>query len=244
MPFALVAAFALLTRLPLGRAARHDAATVAAAVPFYPFVGAVLGAFAGALAELANGFVPPLVAAALIVAALTALTGALHQDAVADTADALGGWSREDRLRIMRDHSIGAYGATALCFALVLEVAAVAALIDRDATVALFVAVTASSRAVAAPLAALLPYARLGERGTTVPDRITCGRAACGLALGGLLSSIAGVDGLLILAAALAVATGCGLFYRRWIGGVTGDALGAAIQLAQLAGLVTAVSLQ
>lgn len=243
MTSGFAAAFAFLTRVPVGRLTGHDRDALAAAAPFYPVIGAALGALAGALAHGLHAFLPPMLAAALVVACIAAVTGAMHLDALADSADALGGWSREERLRIMRDHAIGAFGATALGLALVIEVAALATLVERSAAVVVFVAVGASSRGAALPLAALLPYARVEERGATVADGISRRRAAGALALAGALSVPAGLVGIVVFAVALALAAACGLFYRRWLGGVTGDAMGAVVQLAEVAGLVVAVAL-
>jgi adenosylcobinamide-GDP ribazoletransferase len=237
-----VAAFAFLTRVPLGPLARHDRDSVGAAAPFFPVAGAAIVLGAGAVAQTTATFAPALLAAALAVSSLALVTGALHLDALADTADALGGWSREDRLRIMRDHPIGAYGATALFLTLLIEVAAFAALLEADASLAVFVAVGAASRAVAPPLAAILPYARLDEAATSVTSGFTSTRAGVALAVAAALAVVAGVDGLLVLASSLGVAAAVGLFCRRWLGGVTGDTLGAATQVAEVAGLIVAVA--
>jgi adenosylcobinamide-GDP ribazoletransferase len=238
----LVAAFAFLTRVPLGPFTSHDRDSVGAAAPFFPLAGAAIVVSAGVVAQTTVTFAPPLLAASLAVSFLALVTGALHLDALADTADALGGWSREDRLLIMRDHAIGAYGATALVLTLLIEVAIFAALLEADVSLTVFVAVGAASRAIAPPLAATLPYARLGNAATSVTNGFTPRRAAAALALALALAATAGVDGLLVLAASLGVATAAGLFCRSWLGGVTGDTLGAATQVAEVAGLLVAVA--
>src|SRR3954471_24395642 len=102
---AAVAAVAFLTRLPVGRLVDVDADDVGRGAPLFPLVGGLLGAATGGVAVGLHGPLPPLAAAAIAVAVGTLLTGALHLDALADTADALGGSSREQALEIMRDHA-------------------------------------------------------------------------------------------------------------------------------------------
>ncbi len=242
-PVAAVSALSFLTRLPLGRFASHDRGSVSAGAPLFPLVGAAIGLGAGIVAEAgASLFGEPLLAASLTVAFLVIVTGALHLDALADTADALGGWSRDDRLRIMRDHRIGSFGATALGLTFVVEVAAIAALIQYNAGLALFAAVGAASRAVSPPLAAALPYARSTEAQSSVTAGFTLRRGVTAAAVAALLCAIAGGTGLVVFASALLVAAAFSLFCWRWIGGVTGDTLGAATQLAEVAGFVVAVA--
>ena len=242
LPRGLAAAGAFLTRLPIGRFVHVDARAVAAAVPLYPVVGAFLGAVAGLAERGLSPWLPPFVVAALLVALLASLTGAIHLDGLADTADALGGRSREDSLRIMRDHSVGAFGASALALAIVLKVALVATLIDSDAALAGLVAACACSRAVAPPLAAVLPYAR-ESRQVTVPEEMGPWRAAVGLLVAASIAVVAaGVAGIAVLLAACAIAATAGLLYARWLGGITGDTLGAVVELGELAALTTAVA--
>jgi adenosylcobinamide-GDP ribazoletransferase len=244
LPQGLAAATAFLTRIPVGRLVDVDARAVASAAPFYPVVGAGGGAFAGLAERGLSSVLPPLVVAVLLLALLTALTGAMHLDALADTADALGGRSRDDSLRIMRDHAIGAFGATALMLALLLKVAVIAALIESgDAMIALVVA-GACSRAVILPLAVALPYARADERGVNLPERIGAAGAGSGVAVAIALAVLAaGALGLVAFVAALALAALAGVFYAHWLHGVTGDALGSVVELSELAALTTTVAL-
>lgn len=242
LPRGLAAAGAFLTLLPIGRFVHFDARAVAAAAPLYPVVGAALGAVAGLAERGLSPWLPPVVVAALLVSLLASLTGAMHLDGLADTADALGGHSREARLRIMRDHAIGAFGASALVLAVVLKVALIAALIDTGEAMAGLVAACACSRAVASPLAAILPYAR-ESRQVTVPEEMGPWRAAAGLLVAASVAVLsAGAAGIAVLLAACAIAATAGLLYARWLGGITGDTLGAVVELGELAALTTAVA--
>jgi len=128
----LAASIAFLTRIPIPVKVPFDAADVGRSTRWYPFVGAGIGGVYVGIQQLFSHRYPPLVVAVLIVVAEALLTGALHMDALADAADGLGGgWTREDVLRIMRDHAIGSYGGVALVLLIVLKVTTIATLLPR-----------------------------------------------------------------------------------------------------------------
>jgi adenosylcobinamide-GDP ribazoletransferase len=240
---AAVAALAFLTRIPVGRRLVLDGGDVARAGPAFPLIGAGLGAVMGGIAASLATPLSPLVAVGLALAAATLLTGALHLDALADTADALGGGSRERALEIMRDHAIGAYGAVAIALDLLIKAAALAALVRDGHVLAFAIAAGALSRAVPVPLAAALPYARPGEGLARSLTGSAWARAAVALAIATLIAVLAtGLDGLVLAACAAVLAVSLGAAFTRWLGGVTGDTLGAAVELTELAMLVAAVA--
>jgi adenosylcobinamide-GDP ribazoletransferase len=230
----LAAAFMLLTRLPLGRPARGSAPPAPWA---FPVVGGVVGLLAGLVLRLAEfEKLPPLLAAGWAVVALLLLTGALHEDGLADTADGLGGGQTAARkLEIMRDSRIGTFGAVALVLSLALRVAALAALADPGrVAVALIAAGMLGRGAMIGVMLALRPARPDGMAAALGPVRI--GPAVVGLGIAGacvLLSH--GVHALLgaVLAGALMVCLA-----RRQIGGYTGDILGATEQAAECAVLL------
>ncbi len=157
----LAAAVAFLTRLPAAGRAALDAKTVARSARFFPLAGALLGGiYAGAFWILSLAF-PPLLTAVLLVALDAALTGAMHFDGLADTADGFGGGrTPADVLRIMRDHAIGSYGAVSIVLAVALKIAAIAALAESHrALPALFLAPVLGRWAAVLP-GATQPYAR------------------------------------------------------------------------------------
>jgi adenosylcobinamide-GDP ribazoletransferase len=237
----LAAAVSFLTRVPVGRWLDLDAADVARGGALFPVVGAGIGTLMGGIAQSAGASLTAPVAAVLGIAAGTAVTGVLHLDALADTADALTAPTRERALEIMRDHSVGSYGATALVLDLVAKAAALSALVSHHDALRAAVCAAAAARAVPVVLSVALPYARLA--------------AGLGRVLGGTGWPRAGVAvatavGLCVLLHAgllLAVVAGVGLVSglaaRRWLGGVTGDVLGAASELAETGALVAAVAL-
>ena len=128
----VVAAVTFLTRVPVGRFVRIGPEDVARSAWLFPAVGGAVGAVCGLLADVAADWLPSLAAGALAVGAAALLTGAMHLDALADTADALGGSTRERSLEIMRDHAVGAFGATALIVVCVLDAAILGALAETD----------------------------------------------------------------------------------------------------------------
>ena len=227
-----LAAVAFLTRIPVGRLVELDGAAVRRAAPLFPLVGGAIGALAGGVVDVAAGPLPSLGAAALGLGVAALLTGALHLDALADTADALGGTTRERRLEIMRDHAIGSFGAVALAVVLLFEASLLA---SETSAWSAFAAAAACGRWAALPLAAFLPAAR--AEGTALSDlsivSVALGLlAACGVAVG-----VRGLEGLAAVGAAMVTALVLGLFFRRWLGGVTGDTLGATSELAQASAL-------
>jgi adenosylcobinamide-GDP ribazoletransferase len=215
---------------------RLEADDVARGAVFFPVVGAGIGAVVGVIAGV-DSLTAPL-AAFLGLAAGALLTGALHLDALADTADALGAHTRERALEIMRDHRIGAYGAVALVLDLGAKATALAALGDD----VLRIAVCAAATARVAPmfLAAALPYAR--DDTSTGSALGTSGWVRAIVAAAIAAGFCVWLDAEIVLAAVAGVALVMGVFAWRWLGGVTGDVLGATTELAELAALVCSVA--
>ena len=231
----LVAATTFLTRIPLGRVVSVDGDSVARAAPFYPLVGGAVGALGGAVVDVTSGPLPAIAAATLGLGVVALVTGAMHLDALADTADALGGMTRERRLEIMRDHGVGAFGAAAVVLVLLFEASVLA---DADHAWSAFAAAAACARWAPLPLAVALPYVRSEGQGAALVGSTSVLRALLALAAACIVAvGLRGVDGLAVVVAATATAIVLGVFFRRWVGGVTGDTLGATTELAQAAGL-------
>lgn len=238
-----LAAVAFLTRIPVGRSVELGADDVARGAALFPLVGGAVGAACGVLADLLAGPLPAVVAGGLAVALAAVLTGAMHLDALADTADALGGRTRERSLEIMRDHAVGAFGAVALVLVCLVDAATLGSLGSTGDAALVGLAAGAAGRAAILPLALLLPYARPGGGQGRVLEGLGPGAVLAGLVLAVVLAVPAGVPGLSALAVAAAVTLALGLYWRRWLGGVTGDVLGATAKLAETATLVTALAL-
>jgi adenosylcobinamide-GDP ribazoletransferase len=210
------------------------------ALSWFPLVGALLGGALGAVWWGAQEMWPPLVAAVVVVAADLALTGLLHVDGLADSADGLLPHApRERRLAIMAEPTVGAYGVAVVGVVLLLRVAALASL---DANVWLLAGAWSGARTVMAVGARALPYARPGGGLASAflgGDWRTTGLA--GLILAVSLGAIAG-GRQPELAVALGLAAGAGvlLLARRRLGGFTGDVLGAAGVVTETVALLVA----
>lgn len=240
------AAASFLTRLPLEDRDGPAAGGVARGCWAFPLIGAAVGALTAAVAVAADGALTPLAAASLAAAAGVLLTGALHLDGLADSADSLGGGSRERALEIMRDHSVGAYGAAAIALGLILRTALVSALLETSDALTPLIVAGALSRAAVLPLAFALPYARaVPGPGAALSGGLGPGRVALAIALAaGLAIALAGTDAIVALALGAAVVLAVGRFARRRLGGVTGDVLGATVELVELAVLLALVALR
>jgi adenosylcobinamide-GDP ribazoletransferase len=229
-----------LTRLPVPVLARLSAAQaadgLARAMAWLPLVGAVIGGVTAGVFVAAQTLWPPVIAALLALAVEALLTGAFHEDAVADFCDAFGGTARgEAALRIMRDSRIGSYGALGLGLMVALRCEAITAL-PPTLAVAAIVAAASAGRLWAVLLAAILPPVAEGTaaRMGGVPARRAL--AALALTLPGVLP-LAWLRPLpLLVHAAFGVVLLWWLarFLRRRIDGSTGDCLGFAAYAGQL----------
>lgn len=206
-----------------------------------PLAGVIVGAASGATLALLLGLgLPALAAGVFAVAAAVALSGALHEDALADVADGFGGGRTvEAKLAIMRDSRLGSYGACALTLALVARVALVAALAERLGPTAAFalMAAAALSRPLALLPARLLDPARSDGAGHAARPSRAAVAIGCALAALAALGLAGPAPALCAAAAAVVAALGVTWLARRQIGGVTGDVCGTAAHLAEIAAL-------
>jgi adenosylcobinamide-GDP ribazoletransferase len=242
------AAVSFLTRLPIARGQAFDARQVARSARWFPVVGAMLGAIYAAVLWLCSLVFPALVTGVVLACVDAALTGAMHLDGLADTADGFGGGrTREDVLRIMRDHSIGAYGTVALVLELLFKVASVAALVDfhgpRGAMAAVVLA-PVLGRWSAVLSGATCAYARPVDHAGNSPDGSPARwmgsteliiASVCVAAVIAIV--MASTSDILLGPAAWALVAIAGVLWaqtcRRRLGGVTGDTLGAGVELSE-----------
>ena len=237
-------ATAVLTRLPVSPSQTADT-TVAEAGWAFPAVGAGIGMIAGITLFAASmfGFGAP-AAALLALVATTLLTGALHEDGLADTADGFGGGrDRESKLEIMRDSRSGAYGVLALIFSVGLRVAALVAIGSPIEAGLALIAAHAASRAGLPFIMRWLVPARgdgLGAMaGTPGPVAMLVALAIGILVSLGMLGPIRGAVAIVVAGVAM-VATAA--LARRQIGGYTGDVLGAIQQIGEITMLLIAAA--
>jgi cobalamin 5'-phosphate synthase/cobalamin synthase len=228
----ILAAAAFLTRLPIDRRGVVGPSDIARGVVVFPVVGALIGACAAGVAWTLGLAFPSGVAAVGAVAVEVILTGGLHVDGLADTCDGYGGATRERALEIMRDHSIGTYGAVAIVVDLLLKTVVIAALIDRSGGLWTLVAAGAVSRAIVGVLGIVAPYARpIVGIGGVLTDHGRPKWAASAAVLGlAIASAAAGTRGLIASAVAAGAAGVWTWRCRRRLGGMTGDTLGATVE--------------
>ena len=234
---------AFCTSLPLAYSAPSSGADVARASWTFPIVGAVVGMVGALVYWLADGVgLHPFVAGVLALAATVLITGCLHEDGLADTVDGFGGGATPDRkLEIMRDSSIGAYGASALALSLMLRAGAIASLADPALVAPALIAAHAGARATLPIFMRLVPRARHDGLSADAGRPPPMGAVLAGLlgviALGLCLGLVGALDALLLVAAATGLMAWLCL---RQIGGQTGDVLGALEQVSEILILLVA----
>jgi adenosylcobinamide-GDP ribazoletransferase len=227
-------ALGFLTRLPTG-GARFAPAELSRAALFFPAIGLIVGGTAAGVRALAGLVMPAEPATVLALLAAVLVTGAFHEDGLADTADGLGAHvDRARKLEIMRDSRVGTYGALAVTFPLLLAFATLAPL-DAGEFARAALCGHVLGRWSTLPQAALLPPARAAGAGSA----LSVGRAvlAAGTAYtAALVLVLAGAwPGAAALATAIALGALAGWGLARTLGGVTGDTFGAVNKVTEVA---------
>ena len=234
-----------LTRVPVPALPGFEEEWITRSARYFALVGQMVGGFAAAVLLLASDVWSGAVPVILALAAGILITGAFHEDGLADTVDGLGGGrDAAHRLAIMKDSRIGTYGALALIVAIGLKAAALGAFTAATAAL-LLLASHGGGRAAAVAVMRALTYA--GDPRTSkikpVPAGVTGGEVSLALLLGAwpffLLPAplaLAGLAGGAVLAVLLALAA------RRLVGGYTGDILGAAEQVFEVGFLLGAAA--
>lgn len=235
-------ALTFLTKAPWPRAPLAASQELARSLFWFPWVGALLGLiFLGAWLGLSR--VLPLPAAAALLLCLSVwITGGLHLDGLADTVDGLGGGrTPEERRRLMKDSRVGAFGVMSLILVLLLKFACFLAA-GQKGWRAEFILYPMVSRWGMVFLAYLSPYARpeggLGQAMTSVSRRTA---AEAGLSALGLAVLLLRLKGLLLWAGAGVLIWLMSRYFKKTLGGVTGDVLGAANEVVEVAVLLGAL---
>ncbi|HSS60492.1 MAG TPA: adenosylcobinamide-GDP ribazoletransferase [Candidatus Limnocylindrales bacterium] len=234
----LRAAVSFLTVLPVANADGSPGERLGRA--YFPAIGAVVGLAAGVAYVVAGAATTPLLGAAVAVAVLCTLTGAIHLDGLADSADGLlaRGADVARRLEVMRDPRLGSYGVTAIVTVLFLDLAAIASMSPARAIAGLIIA-GALSRLATLAIITFVPYVRASGLGVAAWDSrhrvldLAIG-AACAAVVCALDWRRALIAATLVALVALLVV----ILARRQLGGATGDVCGATAELCQLAALL------
>ena len=240
----LILAVRFLTVVPVPGREVQGVSALGRAAWWFPVVGFLLGVGLAATLAVLQALFPPLLASALLVTAWKAVTGGIHLDGLADVLDGLAGRDQAQRLAIMRDSRVGVFGAAGLILFLFLVVTAVADLPD-PVRGRLLILAPVVGRAAPLLVGVWLPPATPGEGlGAAFVDGLS--RWAGPLwALGGIALGVAllGPWGAAIPAVAWVTVVLCASVVARRLGGLTGDVLGAVVELAELGALLAGAAL-
>ncbi len=240
----LKASIDFCTRLPLARATPITGSTIAEAAWAFPIAGLIVGLIGAVVYALAHrAGLPAWPAAALSIAATLLATGCLHEDGLADTADGFGGGkTREQKLDIMRDSRIGTYGVCALAMSFLLRAGALASFTDTHLAMWALIASHGAARATMPALMYLLPPARRDglsfNAGYPPGEGVVTAAALAVLILAICLHPGRGAVALISLCIVVALIAWLSM---RQIEGQTGDVLGAAEQVSEIAILLVAL---
>lgn len=237
----LLVALQFLTRLPVPQVRGFTPDMISRSTRYYPVVGALVGGICALVltgaAQVWDGVLPAMLAIAVGVL----VTGAFHEDGLADTFDGLGGGTEPARrLEIMKDSRIGTFGALGLGLVLALKVAALAQLAPPLAALGLLCAHAGGRTAAVLAMAALAP---VGQSAKWSPDRLRPIEPVLAVVLGAAPLVLLGAQAAPALALGLALAALPALAARRLIGGYTGDILGAVEQMFELGVLLALAAL-
>lgn len=230
------------TRIPCPRWVTHDPGFLSLATRYVPVIGWIVGSvYSGVIAGTLTIF-PPAVSILLGMVASVLLTGAFHEDGFADMCDGFGGgWTKEKILLIMKDSRVGTYGVVGMILMLGIKFAATFELVDSALPMAHLVTLLIASHAVSRMMSASIIYfssyaredldskAKPVATGFTLPGLL----AGTGLALLPFLIFLLQTRWVysLTLVPMLIATTWLTRYFKKWIGGYTGDCLGAAQQI-------------
>ncbi len=241
----LITALQFLTIIPLSRKRECSREELARSMALYPLAGLIIGMCLAAVHCICRLVFPPLVTDVMIIGALVVITGALHLDGFADTVDGLaGGGDRTRVLAIMKDSKIGSFAVAGICLLMVLKICALGAVPEAVKIEALIV-MPVVSRWSLVLLAASFPYARdEGGTGALFVSRVGGFEMAVSSII--VLVIVAGcflLKGMVIWVAAAAITGALGLWFRRRIGGITGDIMGAVNEVNEVAVLLAVAAI-
>lgn len=240
----LMTALAFMTRLPVPAATPLDRESLSACQRWFPLIGVLIGLIAAVGYTLALQLWSQPVAVVIAMVLMVLVTGALHEDGLADTLDGLGGgWSVEQRLTIMKDSRVGSYGVVGLGLILLMRFGLLS---STNYTVIMLIISQCLSRALATSLMGSMSYRRQDPQDNSRIESLTGGQSNTDRWI--ILLTVLLMTGFCLppgLAIATLLALGVlGWLMRFWLmkrlGGYTGDTLGAAQQFGEL--LVLAIS--
>lgn len=233
-----ITAIRTLTIIPMPG---KDAKDFSSSLYFFPAVGALIGLVVGGAVYLIGTYTGwKEIAAAVGVLVSARVTGCLHTDGLADVCDSFGGSSRDRRLAIMKDSSVGVYGVVGVVISLLMKYLCFLRLDGYTLLIAVPV-VFAVSRTAQVAVMVNMPYARAeGTAGSFVKNAGVRHLIAAAMQAMLFVWFMARLPGLPLVAAACLIAVVVRIWTRRTFGGVTGDVIGFTNELVEIAALVAA----
>lgn len=228
-------ALMFLTRIPCPRWVDHTSDRLARACVYFPLVGALVGGIGAVVYRLVVCGYSPFTAVLCGMAATAIVTGAFHEDAFADVCDGFGGWTPERRLEIMRDSRVGSFGVVGLVLLIGIKAGLLSSMSPGRTMLAFLVGHTFGRWSTLMMAAGVPKAADTASLARSLTASITPGRflAATIIAAGaGLLWGTATT--LLLFLTTLLFCLGAGRFFRNWLGGISGDCLGAVNQVVEM----------
>ena len=241
----LVTAIRFLTIVPVPGRGLEGPEALGRSAGWFPVIGLALGGILWLLDGALTRLVEPSLSAVFVLMGWKLLTGGIHLDGLADSLDGLSGRAPTERLAIMRDGRIGTYGALGLVFILLTAYAVLANLVVSTFRAPGLVLAPTVGRLAPLLLARTFVPAAGGGSGATFMGAVSWRALVLGaIPVGAASVALSGPWGLLLAAVGLVVAWAAAGFFSRRLGGLTGDVLGAAVELAELAVLVVYVAYQ
>ncbi len=238
-------ALQLLSILSIPAKVKTDEKSVAMSMAWFPVVGLLIGFILATIWYLSSLLFPSLLASIVVVVSLATITRGLHLDGLSDTLDGLGGaYTKEKRLKIMKDTHIGAFGVVAIVFAILFKTVAIYELPGSLRIKALII-FPVLSRFAMVFVSWKCPYARReGGLGKNYVEYLESGTMFFALAVSAIIAGFLLLHwGLLLMMSVLLVALAFSAFFNMTLGGVTGDVLGAVNELCEIIVLLLLLAL-
>jgi adenosylcobinamide-GDP ribazoletransferase len=228
-------ALRFLTRLPCPEWVGHRPQDAAGSILYFPAVGVLVGGIGGSVYLLVRQGYTAAVAALCGIAAVVVITGAFHEDAFADVCDGFGGWTPQRRLEIMRDSRLGAYGVVGLVLLIGLKALLLGGMAAGHAALAFVVAHTVARWSSVIMLAAFPTVSGTNSLARSFAGALSPLRLGLASVIAVCVCASAGpFPAFLILCLTLVLCAAAGRFFLSWLGGVSGDCLGAVNQITEL----------
>jgi adenosylcobinamide-GDP ribazoletransferase len=237
-----IAAWRFLTIIPFPRQREAAADEISGSLVYFPVIGIIIGLILAGLGWIFKLFLPQTINSILVIAAAALITGAIHIDGLGDTFDGFGGHTAEERLQIMRDSRTGSFGVIAIGVMLLLKFAGLVYLpATKFLEVLILMPVAGRSAMVYAVNA--FPYARPSGLGTAFKQKTT----VLSYVIAAVLALAAAVlflqwAGLLIVILTFGIITGIAFYFKKRLGGLTGDVYGAINEITEVTVLVLTVA--